>query len=401
MGEIGAAGRAVRAERRRGERGLLVPNVGTARFLPLPAVMASPPTITQGTADAASVISSGVSHAWTSGVFRYLSGTPTVAGVSYPDTLFGRYATVTNPSRSYHMRVEWMHDGQELEVTIKGSGGKYRLFVNDEPATSGWSSAPSATGSIYRMHVDFGSRAVRRVRWECAISGYFAGIVVGPNDSVWKPAMAYGPRVIVLGDSFTEGTGADAALSAWVFHAGQLLGWRDIWPSGVGSTGYVAPGSGGKVKFGDRVSADVIAYSPDIWVLAGGINDVSGLYVGSVESEASALMAALKAGLPLAQGVVLGPWWPSGNPSSTAIQVRDAIEAAADANGIPFIDNIVAETTGSNTLGWMTGTGKVGSTTGSGNADLYTGSDGTHPTQAGHTYLGYRVASAIAELLPL
>lgn len=43
-----------------------------------------------------------------------------------------------------------------------------------------------------------------------------------------------------------------------------------------------------------------------------------------------------------------------------------------------------------------TGTGRVGTTTGVGNCDLIVSADGTHPTQAGHDYLGSDLASLVA-----
>jgi hypothetical protein len=44
---------------------------------------------------------------------------------------------------------------------------------------------------------------------------------------------------------------------------------------------------------------------------------------------------------------------------------------------------------------WLFGTGNTVSPIGDGNADLYIGSDGSHPNDAGHSYLGRMCALGI------
>lgn len=61
-----------------------------------------------------------------------------------------------------------------------------------------------------------------------------------------------------------------------------------------------------------------------------------------------------------------------------------ALAALAAARGLRYISPIAE--------GWITGNGKVGATTGNGNADIYISSDGTHPSNAGHEYLAWRLA---------
>ena len=49
--------------------------------------------------------------------------------------------------------------------------------------------------------------------------------------------------------------------------------------------------------------------------------------------------------------------------------------------------------------GWQLGTGRTTSVSGTGNSNIYIGSDGVHPVQAGHDYLGMRAAHAVTEHL--
>jgi lysophospholipase L1-like esterase len=134
----------------------------------------------------------------------------------------------------------------------------------------------------------------------------------------------------------------------------SAMGWPDTWSSGVGGTGYLNDaGGGGKVKFRDRLATDVIAYSPDIVVWAGGHND-TGYTAAALQAEALACFQAVAAALPNCQQVVLGIIWNTGVDAVTAavLDADAAIKAAAVAAGIPFVgviegptDNTLTSTT--------------------------------------------------------
>jgi lysophospholipase L1-like esterase len=355
-------------------------------------LMASAPTVTAGSAGGSSVISSAAAVARTSAAFRYLGNTAGV-GASFPQTSY--YA----PDNIYYLAsintifatgpwaVEFMFDGSEFEWKTTGNAAKYRLIVDDELVTAAAQSGPSATGSEYLIHVAFSSRAPRKIRIDMTSNCRFGGLNIGPNDTVWTPFTPAMPTAVILGDSFTEGTGADSTLDGLALQLGHYLGWN-VHASGLGATGYLNPGTGSKVKFADRLTKDVYNRNPDIVFVAGGINDHASYTEAAIQAEALAVFEAIKTNLPHARIYTMGPFWSNGSPTSTVTDCRDAIEAAASSAGIPFIDNI-DET-------WITGSGRVGSTTGTGNADLYTGTDNTHPSQAGHNYYAYRLATAIA-----
>jgi lysophospholipase L1-like esterase len=94
--------------------------------------------------------------------------------------------------------------------------------------------------------------------------------------------------------------------------------------------------------------------------------------------------------------VVLGVW--HGNSASAdRISKENKISAAVT----QFNDSktVFAPTLTATPEAWVTGTGKVGATTGTGNSDIVTGSDGTHPSDYGHKYIGIRTAEAIREAL--
>lgn len=158
--------------------------------------------------------------------------------------------------------------------------------------------------------------------------------------------------------------------------------------------------TGGRYKFGDRLQHDVISYAPQFVVVAGGINDVPNFSSeqATVTSLVASFMSRLAAGLPHASVFVLGNWCPTGSPTAAQIGMRNLLQAQAAANGLMFIDNVVAQTTAQINQGWITGTGNLGAPAGNGNADYYIGTDGTHPTSLGHVFLGQKVAAAITAL---
>lgn len=368
------------------------------RPLAVPTVMASPPTV--GALATSSAITSGVpwttlvspgvnGSGVTSNIFRvYGTGDPVQYGTVTPDNIVVRYRSVTTTnSATSPYRVAFMFDGTTLEFLFKGMTGAYRIRVDGQLVTAS-SNAIGNTGAYYRLPVTFASRAQRYIEFE-AFGLPFAGVIAGPLDTVWQP-QPRGPRCIIVGDSYTEGTGADgSAATSWAKTFSDLMNWPDTFNSGVGSTGYLNPGSAGRVTFRTRITADVTAWNPDIVIVAGGHND-TGSTNGDIQTEVGLYFAALRAALPNATLICAGPFFAGGTPG-----VYTAMQTSIFAGAAPYVLGSIDTCTAP----WFTGSGRVGATTGSGNSDLYISSDGTHPSQAGHDYLGRRMAEAVSGLL--
>lgn len=507
---------------------------------------ASPPTVTLGAINGASTLTGSVRIALNDSRLRVLGFDPIAMTGTHSvlfradvltDPLGMNGMAVDRPARSIPggaAAIEFEYDGQAFEF-LANSAGALRFRVHwDNLDGLGWQAeqlstwqsrnpAGSSSGGEAPHKIDFGSRAVRRIRVEWA-GGYVGGIRIAATEAAWSPSYPKGPRVVWMGDSITEGTvsggsyvGSAGHLANWTLAAARILGWHDMFAAGVGSTGYVSngttgnavfritinptptagswkltckvPGSnvaqdtatlaynatagqvqtaleaiygvgnvtatgsfpgnidytltgtlagkeaelpiftvvstltgsagfgvfpqgtgGTRTRFSPRVAHDVIAQNPDIVVWAGGINDRdftnasiypagSGTAAAVFRAEVDACLGAVAAALPKCRQIVLGPWSPSSSQASSSsssqntMAVRSALQAAAAAYGAIYIDNNVEP--------WITGTGKVGSTNGSGNADIYTGSDGTHPSDAGHEYMGRRFAAAVQALMPV
>ncbi len=325
----------------------------------------------------------------TNAVFRFTGGRLVTWDNSYPHNLFYVSSGITGAYAQLPFRVEFETDARELEVLTLGTGGKFRVKVDHEYADLSAASGPPPDGNFYSVKINFGGAQRRVISFE-ALGLAFGGVIIAPGDKIFRAEKPLGPKAIVLGDSYTEG------LVCYAQRLADLMGW-EVWSSGVGGTGYLNPGPAGRVKFRDRVQTDVIAHNPDIVLVAGGINDVSDS-PASLRIEAEALYDTILTNLPSAKLVVVGPWWPRGNPPQFVLDARDAFKAAAASRGLEFIDPLVATNASQTNIGWITGTGNAGNPTGDGNADSYISSDGTHPTDLGHQYLALRLKEFLGSI---
>lgn len=189
-------------------------------------------------------------------------------------------------------------------------------------------------------------------------------------------------RVAVISDSYTTGTDLGGlGLNGW-----PALAWRILSDQGRPVTADVAAeGRAGYGVRGDHNSTfgDLTARAvrPDdaLVVFFGSRNDqpvdpvdVAGLARNAFE------LAQRQA--PTARMLVIGPPWPTADVPLRVVQIRDALARVARASGARFVDPLVER--------WFVG-----------RPDLIA-VDGVHPTDAGHRYLGERIAALIAAELP-
>lgn len=282
-------------------------------------------------------------------------------------------------------------------ILTSAPGAAWRLMVDDEYVSDINSTAGVGGGATSIIDVSFTDARPRRIRLDLTGSD-LQSVIVGPTDTMWA-LQPRGPRCIVIGDSYTGGSGAAPtgynSLSSWVWSFADIVGWDDVWQSGIGGTGWINRNASQTNNYEDRVAADVVGFAPEVVMLYGARNDYSNGAV-AIGQAAGRTVAAIRAGLPNALIFVLGPDG-SAHP----------VDGSADTTWKPIQDQIfsaVAATSGVITLdtclpGIYTGTGKAGATTGSGNGDVYMQSDAVHPTQAGSDYLGRRVAQKVMAAL--
>jgi lysophospholipase L1-like esterase len=337
--------------------------------------------------------------------FRYLRANPIVSGEAFPDAIAVKGAGNSQYVENLGLLVEFIYDGTDLEALVKNYGvagnGGVRVTVDGllmppptgEGDANGFARGYTVSGdTVARIRYTLPSSAPAKPRlWRIEGIGEFRFFGVGAQfgTAVSPYVDNPGPRVIVFGDSYTEGamggggeTNYGATHASYAAHAGRLLGWRDLWSSGSGGTGYLQTASigTGRPKLRDRFAADLYPYAPDVVGISMGHNDLSGFTTSQVVAEAGLALDDIVANLPNAAVFVVGPLDGSGNTaaSNSYTAMSDALAAMCVARGVPYVDPIRGE--------WITAANKA----------TYIGTDNVHPTAAGHRYLGRRLAASLA-----
>lgn len=357
-----------------------------------------PVTITRGGPGAPSSLSGGRLVPMTDPSFRYSRATMAIAGPGYPRNLYywADPADLNSTFGTLPYTVDFSFSGSDFEIFELGTGGSFRITVDGARVTPDMQSGPPSNGSLYWERVSFASAAKRYISIEAQSAFLFGGINYMPDEQLSPSTIPLGKRSIFAGDSYTEpGDG-------YVNTTSRFLNWEG-WSSGSGGTEYLNPGPTAtppRVKLGDRIATDICPFNPAVVVVAMGINDSSYLasppfsysnaqITSAIGAEAARDFSAIRACLPDAQIIAVGPWSPSTPVDASVNAVDLGVQAAACELGIPFISPVQES--------WITGNQSV---PGSGNATAFIGPDGTHPTQAGHDYLGLRLATRILQLAP-
>ena len=304
----------------------LVPiSENSGRWLP---THSSPPTITQS----GSELASGYNNTLFSDRYN-LFGAKFFQGTGFPDGELLFWQGLDSANGLLIGSIEFYTNAPQFDFIVKQSSLNGRILIDDQLAGS--FSVAGFPGEYPRfVNLNFGSSQVRKIKIEFPFG--FRGIRVPNGSQIW-PVDSNSKkrnRCIVIGDSFTEGTGA-ILFDGFANRLNYATGW-EIWQSGSGSTGYLNPGTTGRKKLRDRIHTDVIENNPNIVIVAAGIND--GGYGGAqIETEARLLFDTILSGCPGVALVVVGPFYPNTNYSAVA-NVRTALMSAAAAYNLPFLD---------------------------------------------------------------
>lgn len=348
-------------------------------------VMATPPTVT---ANVSATTISGTTVDWpitlpTEG--SEVAGPILAYGIVDWDNTDPNYLNALHSVSPYDDGAsfyEWVTDAPIVELVYCGTGASdFRLEIDGQLAQATDYTFTSPGGGNRRIVINSGSRAVRQFRFTSHLGVPAIKLTTSIVDTVYAPAGGKRLRSFWLMDSYGQ-VGAQDSLE---YVASGMLDIGNVLRSAVGGTGYThANGSyppftdSGRLAVATRSKADLV-------VVAGGINDQD---TTGLAAACDTVYASLRASLPNAQLVVVGPWMPSTSTQTSKAAIRDVISARAAAAGLPFID----------VTGWITGSGNTGAPNGTGNADVMIDPDGTHPIGVGHQYLGARLAGEIAKV---
>lgn len=175
--------------------------------------------------------------------------------------------------------------------------------------------------------------------------------------------------LVVLGDSFTAQSDASAG-PEWPQLLAERTGWQ-VFTDAVPESGYVSEGDGR--PFADRVP-DVVAHSPDVIVVAGGVGDLGAQPMREITDAAESLTAELLERAPEAQLVLVSPF-SNGAPGPLTRELSGSLQQIAEDHELPYVD----------ATRWLV------------DGDLF-GSDPDHPADAGQELLATRMADALATL---
>jgi hypothetical protein len=256
-------------------------------------VMASPPATTLSTA---LTIASPLN--WSALNFSaielanfgvYGAGKPAQRGTSFPQFYYVVFNSINTLGTTYQepsYRIIVYHYGSEIEFHGYGSSGNLLVKVDDEYITLTPQAFP-ADGGQYRYYINFGSVGLRKLTF-IAYNIPFGGLYTAQTDTI-IPAQARGPRCIAVGDSFMGSGG-------YIPYLADVLGWDDVWASGVGSTGFLQTADG-KFTYRQRLQQNVIDFAPDIVLFQGSIND-NAFTAEVIAAEAELCFGMIKSALP-------------------------------------------------------------------------------------------------------
>lgn len=170
------------------------------------------------------------------------------------------------------------------------------------------------------------------VAQNASTAGYTPPIASEPLDAKPLAPVPAGGRVVVLGDSYTEGIGVEPKTNSWSYMVAADRGWA-LDNKGVGGTGYVEPGRNSEGTFGSRIASIAAEPAPALIVVQGSTNDLK-QDLNLLPEAVTDVMTQLRAKFPGAQIVMLGPV-----PLATD-QLNRTLTTAARDNQVPYINAV-------------------------------------------------------------
>lgn len=355
-------------------KAFLAGNAGANNPHSLPA-MASPPTVTTSTSGLLGTYTNAKSftaQATVDSFFRIEGGRQLLSA-----TVFEKpYVANKNGSAKVFVatRISFNVNADLVAFYVMGSALPYRFLVDDQyvDKTGTVAAVTSGTGDNWII-LTFGSKTTRKITIELQQDQAVRYVALKAADSWGSRPAAKQMRGIVLGDSLTASASATHFGDGYALVAGDYLG-LELWPSGVGGTGYVASNSGVDYALPERLSVDLdsalIYGDVHVVVVAMGRNDID-LPATDVTSVAAACYSAIRAKCPGAVVFVLGPWdvlAPGASGAEYDATRAEIIAAMGARGGFYFLDNkavaytkqgadpIHYDTAGGATLGvWLDG----------------------------------------------
>ncbi len=165
----------------------------------------------------------------------------------------------------------------------------------------------------------------------------FAGCATGAGSTPRITPLPPQARVLIFGDSYTQGVGAEPQNRGYAYLMGAALGWS-VTVDGVGGTGYLAPAPTNRGPYLKRLPG--APGGPfDLIVLQGSTNDER-QPLAALRPAVEQTVAAFRDRYPGTRIIMLGPIAVKGVVSEPKAAVNETLKAYAKAHEVAYIDAI-------------------------------------------------------------
>lgn len=297
--------------------------------------------------------------------------------------------------------------GSKFAWCAAGSAGaeSFKLYIDGRPVKLTPFGPVAGTTQFHQVNFPAAKAEGRLI--EIRTSDGILGLYTDKPYDLYKPPPRRGPRLLVIGDSYTSNAGATLSMDAAYWDIGPYVGSEDTWIDYQGSSGYdvtsAANGTDAPLNsYMHRLEAittngltwDIEAIDPDIVHTHGGFaNDllrgksVAECISNGIEYYTRLRERAPRAKLSYAEGFAPPAFFNTFNDEYIAI--RQALQSALTRVGVYYIDVATSNP-------WIKGLGRVGATNADGeNANIFISADGAHPSTEGHAMIRARMGRAL------
>lgn len=256
------------------------------------------------------------------------------AGTTSPTNRCVKATSLTGPTTGQAYKVHFMFHGTTIGIKVFEDNTNLLFRVDGVLVSATATALPNNNINLYETLLTFATAGPRLITIEGDSQTCFAGVFVGPNDSIAK-AEVRGPRGIIFGTSIELGVGSspnNEATFSWPRQLGQIIGCDDIWQSAVSGAGYKNVGLG-SVTLRTRLATDYTPFGPFDFVIWAGltVNDMTSNTAAAIAAEALLCWQAVQTATP---GV---PQFVISCESRGDISLQDYVGGGSPANGNSFL----------------------------------------------------------------